>query len=221
MFEFFALEQNTPFAVALTVMFGIALLEGLLTVLGFALTGLLDSLIPENDIDFSPNIDADSPSPFSKLLAWIRVGEVPILMLLIIFLTAFGLIGLALQSIMSGLFGFLLPSYIASLPVILLSLPIVRLFGGLLSRFMPKDESDAIEIDTLVGRVATITLGTASQANPAEAKVTDRYGTTHYLMVEPNNVEDQYHQGDEVLLLKRSGTIFLVTKNTNAALSGN
>ena len=96
MLDFLLANENLPFTVALAVMFGIAVLEGVMALMGFALSGVLDSLLPDMDFDIEADVYADleTPSPFSRLLGWLRVGKVPMLMLLIIFLTGFGLIGL-------------------------------------------------------------------------------------------------------------------------------
>ena len=221
MFEFLTAAQNTPFSVALAVMLGIAVLEGIGSLLGFALSHILDSLLPEVDVDFDADISSEleTPSPLSRLLGWLRVGEVPMLMLLVIFLTAFGLIGLGLQSFSQATLGFLIPGIFASLLAFLLSLPIVRLFGNILNKIMPKDETDAVTEESLVGRIATITLGTATQGSPAEARVRDIHGTTHYVMVEPESEDAQFSTSSSVLLLRKEGAKFIGIANPNPVLT--
>lgn len=221
MSEFLTASQNMPFTVALMVMFGIALLEGLMTLLGVGLSNVIESLMP--DIDFDVDADLSGPevqsaTPLSRLLGWLRIGKVPVLMLLVIFLTAFGLIGIAVQSFIHGTAGFLLPGVIASIPAFLLALPVVRVFGSVLSKLMPNDETEAVTVESLIGRVATITLGTAKQGSPAEARVQDMHGTTHYLMVEPDTQQEEFTKGDDVLLVRRAGSIFKVINNTNPSL---
>ncbi len=58
------------------------------------------------------------------MLGWLRVGKVPMLMLLIIFLTGFGLIGLALQSLLHDSFSLLLPNWLMSIPAFVLALTV-------------------------------------------------------------------------------------------------
>ena len=220
MFDFLLATENLPFTVALSVMFGIAFLEGVTVLMGFALSGMLDTLLPDMDFDIEADLysELEAPSPFSRLLSWLRVGKVPMLMLLIIFLTAFGLIGLALQSILHSSFDFLLPNWLMSIPATVLALPVVRVFGGVLNRFMPNDETDAVSIDSLVGRVATITLGTAASGSAAEARVRDVHGTTHYVMVEPDVASDSFSTQSSVLLVRNEGAIFKAITNPNPAL---
>lgn len=225
MLSFISAPENFPFAVALAVMLGIALLEGISTLFGAALSSLIDALLPEiqtPDVDLdtgSGGPDADgSPFALSRFLGWLRVGQVPILMLLVVFLTAFGLVGLGFQSLSNNIFGFLLPSWLISIPTIILSLPVVHVMGGFLSRYLPGDETEAVSVTSLIGRIATITIGTATTGRPAEARVSDAFGTNHLLMVEPDQPEDTFSAGDEVLLVKQEGLVFKVIANPSPVL---
>lgn len=220
MSEFLLATENLPFTIALTVMLGIACLEGVTILMGFALSGILDALLPDLDFDFEVDLysELESPSPFFRILGWLRIGKVPMLMLLIVFLTGFGLIGLALQLLIDSSLGFLVPSWLISIPALLLALPVVRVFGGALNRFMPNDETEAVSVDSLVGRVATITLGTATWKSPAEARVQDIHGLTHYVMVEPDVEGENFIAPSAVLLVRNAGAVFKVIANPNAAL---
>ena len=213
-----------PFTVALAVMFGIALLEGVTTLFGAALSSLLDSLLPQApgiEVGLETEFDGvqlQSSSALSRLLGWLRFGQVPVLMLLVIFLTAFGLIGLSIQAFTHNTLGFLWPGSLASIPALLLALPAVRLLGGVLARILPRDETYAVPVDSLVGRVATITIGTARLGRPAEARVRDQHGTTHYLMVEPDTEDSTFPAGQQVLLVRRAGSLFKAIDNPNPSL---
>lgn len=229
MFEFVTAEQNLPFSVALAVMFGIAILEGVMTVIGFGLSNAIESALPDHDFDaqadFHPTgeVHGDvhgeigSQSAFSRLLSWFRVGKVPVLMLFVVFLTAFGLIGLAVQGFIHGVSGSMLPASIASIPAFLLALPVVRLMGSIIATIMPQDETEAVGRDALIGRVAIITLGSARQGHAAEARVQDMHGTNHYVMVEPD-LDEEFKRGDQVLLVRDDGSTFSVIKNTTSSL---
>lgn len=218
MLEFITAPQNLAFSVALVLMMGIALLEGITAIFGVALSGVLDSLLPDFDFDMELDVEAHSPHALSRLLAWLRFGKVPVLILLVIFLTGFGLIGLGIQSFTQNTMGFLWPGYIASIPAVFLTLPIVRVLGGAIGFIMPKDETEAVSQDSFIGRIANITLGTAKAGSPAEAKLFDQYGTTHYIMVEPDNVNDEFDKTTPVLVIKKAGHIFKVIKNENQNL---
>lgn len=227
MFEFITESQNMPFTVSLVVMFGIALLEGVASLLGMGISSFLDTLLPEFDADMDVSMAAESDmgasevpavTPLSKLLGWLRVGQVPVLVLLVIFLTGFGLIGLMLQSLISKILGFLLPGILASALAFTAALPVVRVMGGAIAWIMPKDETDAVTESSLVGRIAVITLGIAKSGSPAEAKVKDQHGLTHYVMVEPDGDNEEFKSGTAVLLVKQQGSVYRVIENTNPVL---
>lgn len=228
MFGFLTADQNMPFTIALVVMFGIALLEGITMFFGAALSNAIDALLPEPpEVDVAIGAELDvgvdgveiqSPNALSRLLGWLRVGQVPVLMLVVVFLTGFGLIGLGLQAVTHNTFGFYWPAAVAAVAAFLLSLPIVRVFGGVLAFILPKDETDAVSVDTLIGRIATITIGTAEVGRPAEARVRDIHGTTHYLMIEPDRAESSFAAGEQVLLVRREGSVFKAIANPNPSL---
>ncbi len=218
MLELLMAGPNLPFAVALCVMLVIAIVEGVAMLLGAGLSDVLDSMLPE--IDLEVDFDADlPPSTFSRLLGWLRIGHVPVLMLLVVFLTAFGLIGLVLQSFANGLLGTYMPAIVAVIPAFFLSLPVVRVAGGVLGAIMPADETDAVYSDSFIGRTATITLGEATLGSPAEAKLTDEHGHTHYVMVEPDVAGTSFAQGSSVLLTEQNGAVFKAIVSDSAGLN--
>ena len=225
MFEFVTAGPNMPFAIALTVMVGIALLEGVALLLGAGLSHFLDALLPGHDFDFHTDFHGDidasevpAVAPLSRFLGWLRVGKVPILILLVIFLTAFGLIGLGIQTFVNNSLGFLLPGIVAAPISIALTLPVVRVVGGGLEKIMPKDETSAVSESSLVGRIATITIGTAKKGSPAEAKVRDQHGLTHYVMLEPDEEGVIFESGSSVLLIRYEGNVYGAIENTNKTL---
>jgi hypothetical protein len=215
--EFIGAGENALFAGALALMLFIALLEGVTTLIGAGFSNLLEGLLP--DMDFDVEIPDASPSALSRLLGWLHVGRVPILVILVIFLTAFGLIGYGIQSLLLGVTGMLWPGWLVAVGALFGALPVVRLLSGAVGRVIPQDESSAISESHYIGRIATITLGTARKGYPAEAKLTDQHGQTHYLMVEPESHDAEFLQGDEVLLVERTAKGFIAIENRHAALS--
>lgn len=229
--EFIFANQNTPFAVSLSLMFLIALLEGITTLLGAGLSGVLDSLLPEMDmdldvdvdVDMDVDVDVDAPhiphgSALTRILGWMRFGQVPALVLMVIFLTAFGLIGYILQSVVLDIFGHMLPALPASGLAFLCAIPFVRVGGGILAKIIPKDETDAVAEQSFIGLIAVITLGTAKSGSAAQGKLKDRFGQTHYIMIQPDDSEESFPQGTEVLLVRQEGAVFRAIRNTSAVL---
>jgi len=91
MYEFILQPENFYFGVALGLMLGIALLEGISTLFGVALSGVVDSILNLDiggDFDFDPATDIDADNALSKMFSWLRIGKVPVIMLLIVFLTS-------------------------------------------------------------------------------------------------------------------------------------
>ncbi len=220
MLEMMLASENIAFSVALVLMLMIALLEGAGMLFGLGVSSLLESLLPESD--FSPHTEVgqlDADSALSRFLGWLRIGQVPLLMLLMVFLLCFSLLGLIAQNILHELFGWLAPGWIAVPLVTLLSLPLVRLIGGLLQWAMPKDETTAVTPESLIGRVAIITLGTATYRFPAEAKVKDQHGYSHYIQLEPDDSSEVFEQGTAVLLLSRAGATYRGIRNSNPHLA--
>ncbi|MGL1885863.1 MAG: YqiJ family protein [Reichenbachiella sp.] len=219
MIELALSSHNIPFTVAVCIMFSIALMEGVGLLFGVGFSNLLDSVFPDIDIDADIPDDFQSPDFFSRILTWLRVGKVPILVLVIVALTAFGVIGFLIQIVSYSLVAHYWPAYIASIPAVFLSIPVVRISAKILNRFIPEDESDSISVKTFIGKVVTITLGTATLGHPAEAKFKDEHGHTHYMMVEPDAEEIKFPQGSEVILLKQNGSTFQAMLNNNQLLT--
>lgn len=195
MLELLGASENVVFSAALVLM----LLIGVVEVIG--LGGGLG-----HDLD-ADGPDADGPGG-GDLLAWLGVGRLPLLMLLVVFLSLFGLIGLAGQQLAADLLGAPVTSWIAAPLAAIAALPLTGIAARGLARVLPRDETSAVELDTLVGRTATVVTGRAAAGSPARARVEDRHGQAHYLMVEPNDPAEGFGEGDAVLLVRREGHLF-------------
>ena len=203
---------NIAFTGALAVMLLIAAVEGIGVLLGASVSEHLQSLLPATDLNANLEFDASEAivSPFRKALVWLRVGQVPVLMLLIVFLTIFGLGGLVLQTVVMGVFGSYLTSAIAVPAMFVGSLLPLRAAGAAIARVIPMDETDAVTEDSFIGSVAAITLGTARRGEPAEARLRDVHGHTHYVMVEPDDPQASFAAPMEVLIVRRIDNRFAV-----------
>ena len=193
MFEFIVAPENLPFAVALLVMLLIGAVEAL---------GLGASAV-HLDADVDVHVDG------GDLLGWLGIGQVPLLMLLVVFLALFGMAGIAIQQLAAQMQGSPLPAWLASGAAIVAALPLTSLCARGLARIMPGDETTAVSLDSLVGKRGTITIGTARRGSPAQMRVRDDYGQSHYVMVEPHDEAHPFAEGDTVLLARRDGNIFI------------
>jgi len=211
MIEFIFHPHNDIFSSALILMLFISLLEGLMSIFGAGVSTMLEKVMPSFDIDGDIGGDSSPNIALSKFFNWIRVKKVPVLMLIVIFLTAFGIVGLSIQSFVFNTFGSFWNQWIVAIPTLFIALYMLNILGGWISKILPKDETSSISSDDLIGHIATITLGKASQGSPAEAKTQDQHGQTHYFMVEPNQEEVTFSQGQEVLILAKNGIHYLAT----------
>lgn len=229
MIEFFLSSSNTPFVIALTIMMAISIIEIISASLGMGLSEMVDSFLPEFDTDIEIEVDADVDinvvgaggpgDSLVKLLAWFRVGEVPVIMLFIVFLTGFGLSGLILQFLLVSIIKITLPATLAAIPALFISIVVVRVCGGVLGKYLPKDETYAVSQKSFPGMVATLTLGTAETGRPAEAKLKDQHGQTHYILVEPDNDWESFKQGDKTIIVSQKGAVYKVIATTNSAMT--
>jgi hypothetical protein len=180
---------NLPFAVSLALMLLIGVIEA---------TGLFSSAI---DL----HIDHDGGAAW---LGWLGLGKVPLLVVLVVFLALFGLSGLVIQQLAFTITGSPLSVLLASGTAVLTALPLTGIAARGLSRILPRDETTAVPLEALVGRIGTITLGEASQGSPARLRVEDRHGQAHYVMVEPDNSGEIFREGESVLLVDRQAELF-------------
>jgi Protein of unknown function (DUF1449) len=200
--------ESAPFLIAALVMLAIAVVEGIGLVLGASATHWLDSLLHHPEVEGVETGMADS------WLGWLHVGKVPLLALVVLLLAAFAIVGFVVNMVVHGLFGIYVPAVIGAPIAFFAALPVVRVTGRALGRVMPRDETFAVSLDSLVGRMATILGGTARQGFPAQARVTSEYGQVIYVMVEPDNAQATFGASEPVLLVKRlSGTRFQGIRN--------
>lgn len=220
MWELLLASENFAFSVALALMLLIGITEVCALVVGHSLSGSLDSLLP--DAELNPHTEVgltDADGALSRLLGWLRIGQVPLLMLLVIFLFNFGVLGLLLQGVLRAAVGMMLPGWLAAPLVLVASLPGVRFCGGVLQQVMPRDETTAVSDDALIGRAGIITLGIARAETPAEARVKDQHGYNHYLRVVPDIGGQELQQGTSILVVSREGGVYTVIENSNPHLT--
>lgn len=185
--EFLTSAANLPFAVALVLMLLIGLVEA---------AGLSGLTAP---------VDVDAGDGW---LTWLGLGTVPLLIVFVVFLALFGTAGLIVQQIAVALSGMPLPWSLASIAAAGAAMPLTGASAKGLARILPRDETTAVFLESLVGRVGRITTGTAQQGSPARARVEDRHGQAHFVMVEPANAGQTFQEGETVILVHRDAQLF-------------
>jgi hypothetical protein len=192
MLDFLLAPANLPFAVALTVM----LLIGAAEAAGLGGAGVDAGADLETGGGFDP-------------LGWLGIGRLPLLTVLVVLLAAFGLAGIALQQIAAALLGAPLSPWIAAPAAFVAALPLTAAGARVLAQILPRDETTAVGLDSLIAKRATVIVGTARRGSPARARVRDVYGQTHYVMIEPTGDEESLGEGETALLVRREGEIFI------------
>ena len=214
--EFINNDYNSIFTIALIVMLFISIIEGITVLLGFGLSLIIETIFPDIDLELGNHEVPEGA--LSKLLSWLNYGKVPVLIILICFLTLFGLIGYITQYLVYGLTTSLLPQIIVVPLALIIALPFMKVTTSFFKTIMPKDETTALSNESFIGKVAVITLGKASYGSPAEGKIKDKYGQTHYFMVEPELKNEEFMQGEDVILSKQNVNGFYAIKNEHSSL---
>lgn len=196
--------SNLVFSIALMLCLFIGILELILLLFGGS-SSFLEQFLPDSlsEVDHTNVSLESSENIFTQLLEWLYLGKVPLLIWLIIFLTVYALTGLIIQDLFFQFTEHYLSAWIIAPACLFLSMPLVRYSAALIAKIIPKDETTAIQADDLIGRTAHIILGDAKPNSPAQAKVKDQFGQTHYVLVEPE-LDLVFHQGQDVILTQRT-----------------
>lgn len=195
--------HNLPFAAALCLLAVLAAMQ----VVGIA------------DMIGDSEVDHDTGGAMDGLLSLLGVGRVPFMIWLALLLVVFAALGLSIQALAASLTGGPLAAALAALFAGGAALPLTALLARPLGAILPQDETSAVTLDALLGRRGHVTDGVARRGSPARARVRDLHGTTHHVMIEPHEDADEFHSGDEVLLVRREGEAFFATPLSVRALS--
>lgn len=156
------------------------------------------------EFDFEAGVSATASA--TSPLGWLGLGKMPTLIWLACLFMAFGVTGMALQGAATATLGGPIPALLAGVSSAVAAVWFTGRFGTLFARLIPKSESQSVSTRQLGRRHGLVTQGTATRGTPAEVRVTDRYGNTHYLRAEPLRDVDVIAQGAEVLVLRHRPT---------------
>ncbi len=212
-------DHNLPFAVALLFMVLLAAVQAI----GLDFTGDADLDIG-TDIDAGLDADFDADGlPGGGIGAFIAgvlgFGRVPLTIWLATFLFAFAAIGVSGQALSENLLGAPMDALVAAVLAAVAAAPVTSVLVRPLGRILPRDETTAVTLDSLVGRRAEVTTGTSRAGSPARSRVNDMHGHPHYVMVEPHDDSADIVEGEQVLLVRREGEVFFGAKLEERRLS--
>lgn len=195
--------EMLPYSVSILIFAIFALLEVLSFLLGWGIFSFLDDLF---DVEHS-DIELDNSTTLGGLFSYLNPQRVPFSMVILSFFFLFGFLGHLLQKIV-GLF----PLWITLPVTLLLSLVLLRHITGFIGRVLPRETSEVVSVESFIGKQAMILDPVSQKELPARAKLKDAYGAIHYIRVEPFHEEDKFYEGDQVIVLEKRESIFLVEK---------
>ncbi|QUL37138.1 YqiJ family protein [Erythrobacter sp. JK5] len=212
---------NMPFAVALALLAFVAIAQ---------IIGAGDMFGGDADLDLDFDMDADIDADIdgadaisgggfiAGLLSLIGLGKVPLLVWLTLFLVVYAAIGVSGQALAINLTGGPLHTGLAGVLAAIGTLPVTGIVARPVGALLPKDETSAVGLDSLIRRDAEVQIGTARAGSPARSKVIDRHGHPHFVMVEPNDPNAILAEGETVLLVRREGERFFAVQYENPML---
>ena len=205
MLSFLLDDANFWFSCALGIVIALFILEMVGMFFGISLLGLVDD-------QAALDADADTSSGFTEFGSWLALDRLPLLVWLVLLLTTFGIAGLALNFLSLTLLNTYFARWLIALLAVVAGLFFTARFGTVIARLLPKQESSATTADELVGTVGHITVGVARQNSPAEGKFVDAHGQPHYLLVEPIEPDEQFSQGEKILLIQKRDYRWLASR---------
>lgn len=195
--EFLAAPQNAPFVWAFIVLVALTLLA------------VVASLAGMINLDTDADLDG-AEGAAESVLEFLGAGAMPLSIFAVVACSTFFAVGFFIQEVALIATKSFLPGWMAIVPALIVMVLTTRATGRLAARVNLKAHTEAVHAESFVGRIATISQGEARVGLPAQAKLRDQHGATHYVLVEPIRAEDRFAEGTEVALLERRGPRFLV-----------
>ncbi len=226
-FDFLFAPVNAPFAISLGILGGLLVVEIVTLTIGMPLSAKVDALLhldlhgPDlHAPDFhAPDFHgpdhghggldlSHEPGMFGTAWDWLNAGRVPLLVLVMIMLAAFGSLGYMIQGIAHGAIGWL-PASLAVLPALVVTIPVTRKVSLLVSKVVPRDETYVVEAGGLIGQTGIIVTGPLAADTIARVKVKDTHGNHHFPWVRTKDPNLRLGNGDYVLLVEHVGNEYL------------
>ncbi|WP_380184809.1 OB-fold-containig protein [Kalamiella sp. sgz302252] len=196
---------NGPYLFALSFVLLILVLEVIALIFGQLLSGALDAHLEDYETLSNGNV--------GQILHYLNIGRLPALAALCLLAGYFGIFGLLAQQGWVSFWQVPLSNLLLVPLTLIFSVIAAHYTGKAIAPWLPHDETSAINEKDYIGCMAVVT-GHAGRAGlPCEAKFTDKFGQTHYLLLEPEEGKE-FHQGDRVLIICRlSATRYLAELN--------
>jgi membrane protein implicated in regulation of membrane protease activity len=198
--EQFMQPEVRPFAVAALM---IALVGGL-EVAGM-IVGMSFSELFGHALDFG---HGSNDSGIVQAMSWINVGSVPLMICILLALGIFSISGFLIQDV-ARMVAMPLPATAAGVLAAVVSVPLLRGATRYASRLIPQDESYAVGLSDLVGRVGEVSVGPLDGGLPGRVRVKDVHGNRHTLTASAAPGSPPLDKGTPVLLVDRKDGRFI------------
>ncbi len=218
LFDFLGDPAVQPFSVAAVVILLLLVVElGGLLLAGTSLGATLDNWFGLHHDAAADTAGLDNPadldhgSSLGDALAWLNIGRLPTLVVIILLFGGFACFGIGLQGLALQAGGALVSPWVMALPALIGAGLTSHWLGGRIARLVPREESYAIRPDELIGSIARLSIGPVDQATAGRALVTDANGNRHNVRVLAGSAGQRFESGASVLLATRQDGLFLIT----------
>lgn len=197
--DFLAAGPNLPFLVAGCVVLALLVLTIISMILG------VGHDLFHADVDFTADLNGNGIPDYLEvghfnIMSWVNPGRVPSTVLLLVLCGFYSILGYSVQWIYLGASQKMLPAMLVGPIVLVVALLATRITSNAIAPVMPKDETNAIALESLVGSSGVLSAGPITNTRFGVARFTDQYGTNHNLMVSGEG-EETIANGSAVVLL--------------------
>jgi membrane protein implicated in regulation of membrane protease activity len=199
--DHFMQPEVRPFAVAAIMIVLVGGVEVASMLVGLSVSELLGQTVGLAH-------DSGSESNIGHVLSWVNVGGVPLMICILLALGIFSISGFLIQDA-ARLVAAPLPASVAGLAAVVVTVPLLRASTRFAARLIPQDESYAVVLSDLVGRVGEVAVGPLDDGLPGRVRVKDVHGNWHMVTASPAPGSPPLPKGSAVLLVDRKDSRFL------------
>lgn len=196
--EHFMQPEVRPFAVAAVMIVLVGGVEVASMLVGLSISELLGQTV---------DLGHGNDSPLGHVLSWINVGGVPLMICILLALGIFSILGFLIQDI-ARMVAMPLPAAAAGVLTAVVSVPLLRGATRYAAHLVPQDESYAVGLSDLVGRVGEVAVGPLDGGLPGRVRVKDVHGNWHTVTAQAAAGSPPLAEGAAVLLVERKDSRF-------------
>jgi membrane protein implicated in regulation of membrane protease activity len=198
--DHFMQPEVRPFAIAAMMIVLVGGVE-----IGSMLIGLSISELLGQTVDLGHD---GNGTGIGHVLSWINVGGVPLMICILLGLGIFSMLGFLIQDV-ARLVAVALPPSAAGVIAAVATVPLLRSSTRRAARLIPQDESYAVGLSDLVGRIGEVAIGPLDDGLPGRVRVKDIHGNWHAVTASAAPGSPPLPKGASVLLVDRKHGRFI------------